>query len=1184
MGFSLHNVTGDWKNTHLRAEQVDCVQPLIWLSRKLSPTTNQSPALVMTNAVLVIQERTNFPSAPDKGSLSQTLDDVATIGLALKNHLLDTHLTNCSIQIHSTPIELPSADWNAGRLTAQARFTNSPRMILVAAEIENRHSMALSIKSDPVALQGKLTSRSTNDWTWEGHLNWLTNRADVVAQFATNSWWPTHANLNAQELHFPADLVRLPGYESLTTTLAIDVVSNQFDLKLTGFALPLAQSNGLPRIEATLRAKGDPDSATLDQLHIAAPWMQADLTNSIGIKRSGELLANAARLNLSLDLAKLPGINAAGIVSGLVSVELREDRQPIALFDLAATGTRIDDWEAKRLLLQGDFKRPLLTLKSLVAELADGSDLHADGSADLSSKELHNAKWKASGKFVERLVPDLTYTKLDATGSVQGPFTNLSHTGSVSVQNLQNQTIKPLALELTWNGTNLFLSTGKATASAGESTLEVEGQFDLRKNKEFEGALKKLSLTRNKKALYALAKPSSILFRQNLTQSNSHSWSLVVGDFDWRGDDRNVMLSTDLRWPTTGTLQASAKRVELRDAADFFKTDLGNIVLSNLNMNAGWSNSPVHSTIVAAGTITDEPGNAFVVDGKISTDDRIQIEQLTVGSRLAPALHIQANLPAKVVPSPRGDWFVLDKQSPISLTADSQTTNQALSVSLGSLGRLQITNATVHLQASGTLQKPNASITVGVVGIDWQSPTNTDQRRPKLEQFALSAEVQPDLIKVRQLTGKIDGQQIRAFGEWPLPTGFWLDLLTRKKPPDWSQARGQLKIEEANVAVIAHYLPQILAPEGQVRVDLSLSPGGQFGGTLLLTNAATRPFGSIAPVREISARVRLENSKAILEEFRGEMGGQPIRATGFVTIPLEGNLDYQVSLQGKNIPFVRSVEFLLRGDLNVELKGGKDSAPSLTGDITLRDGLLVEYASEFMWSKPRRPELQPPYFSIAEEPFRNWKLGLAVHGDKFLRMRTPFFNGVISANGKLEGTLAEPIVSGDARIDSGRIIFPFGALNVDQGYANLNRNDPRGPRLYVNASGRNFSYNIHLEVKGPADGADILFTSAPALTSEEILLMLTAGEMPQGQGRFTYSTQDRAGQLATFVGKDLFSRFSGSGTTEERLTFSTGENVTAEGRLTYSAEYRLSDRWSIIGEYDQFGAFNAYLKWKVLSR
>lgn len=58
----------------------------------------------------------------------------------------------------------------------------------------------------------------------------------------------------------------------------------------------------------------------------------------------------------------------------------------------------------------------------------------------------------------------------------------------------------------------------------------------------------------------------------------------------------------------------------------------------------------------------------------------------------------------------------------------------------------------------------------------------------------------------------------------------------------------------------------------------------------------------------------------------------------------------------------------------------------------------------------------------------------------------------------------------------------------------------------------------------------------------------------------------------------------GSDPSKERLTIRSGESISESGRLTYSVEYRLTDRWSIIGEYDEFNAFNTDLKWKVFTR
>jgi hypothetical protein len=47
----------------------------------------------------------------------------------------------------------------------------------------------------------------------------------------------------------------------------------------------------------------------------------------------------------------------------------------------------------------------------------------------------------------------------------------------------------------------------------------------------------------------------------------------------------------------------------------------------------------------------------------------------------------------------------------------------------------------------------------------------------------------------------------------------------------------------------------------------------------------------------------------------------------------------------------------------------------------------------------------------------------------------------------------------------------------------------------------------------------------------------------------------------------LASRYLGSDPSEERLILRSGESISEDGRLTYSVEYRLTDRWSIMGAW-----------------
>ncbi len=1186
--FALNDLNGAWENADLKAARLECVLPTAWLWTRLFPDTSPRPGLILYDGLLTISAETNQPpvKAGETQSAFSTLDQIDRIAALLSRNLPAARLTNCTVVVPSARITLASAEWRSASLRASVRAEDVPGIIDLEAKFGSDRSMALSAAWDEqqAVLEGEFTRTKTN-WNWTGELRWMTNRAGVSATFGTNGWWPETAQVKAPQVRLPAELVRLQGYEDLTVSVTMNVVSNQFSLEATGTARPTEapESAGLPPVQAALRASGNPDSVTIEQLQLEAPWGEASLTNTLGIKRTGELLGKSAELQVTMDLSKLPGVSLKGNVIGRVNLEFPGTNAPVAIFNV--TGTRVAgyDFEAESIALRGRFVWPLLTVDSLRLQFEDGSMASVDGSLHLSAKTLGDSNWKVSGKLLQRFLPGWTYRTLEASGRAQGPLSRLAHTGSISAEDLEGGKINPLAVKVAWQGEGLTLTSVNAEIAAAESTLSISGQLEAGAiaQQNVNATIERASLRRNGKTLYALQSPSRIAFSGTGTNKASGDWNLAVDTFDWRGEEKFLFLSNQTSWPGRGNVQLKAGAFALRDFTDFVQIGVSNISLPQLELNAQWSNGPVQMSSNFETSIGDLPTGNFTVRGKVESGDEIKIHELTVASEAAPALTITGTLPLQAVPSLGTNWLVMATNGSIALQASSKAVDDEFRLALGTLGRLQISQPQLQCAVSGTLDRPSASLKLGVARIQWRSGTNATPG-PQIEQLKFDASVTPELIEAHELSAMIDGQPIVGSAKWPLPSGFWKKLWAEKKLPDWSDATGQLKVQDAQVKAFSHYLPDLLAPEGSLNLQLTLAEGRKLDGMLTLTNASTRPLGQLAPLRDIAAAVRFDGSQAILKDFHGQMGGQPLQASGKVEFPADGQLQYEVMLQGTNVPLARSLEFLLRGDLNVKLQGGGDLPPTLSGSVALHHGLFVRYASEMLWSSPKRAALRPPYFSVTNEPFADWKLDLRIEGDEFMRVRAPMFSGTLSTAMNLRGTLSEPALTGDARIKSGRILFPFGTLTVDEGYATLSGNDPRGPTLQLRASGRTLNYEVRLEVTGPVEGANVSFTSTPPLNSEEILLLLTAGELPEKEHTFT--TEARAGRLVTFLGKDLWARASGSNPEEQRLTINSGESISEEGKLTYSVEYRLADRWFIIGEYDRFNAFNANLKWKILSR
>jgi translocation and assembly module TamB len=1187
--FALTDVRGAWNGTRLEVQRVEAVLPTTWLWQRLQTGTKSPPLLTVSGGRLLIADATtNAVSAiaARKGTTGGTLNDISQIGRKLQQWLPVVELTNCTIQWASHHVSIPRAEWRDGQLRAAAQVPALRGEVELAARWDGTQALQLTADwpAGEAALRGGFF-RTNDGWSWNGELGWRTNRAALTARFTTNGWWPAQAQLDGRDWQIPAGFLQLEGYENLVASLSANLVSNRFDLQATGFVEPsaAARQSGWPAVNVSLGANGDPTGVKLHTFNIQSPGLRARLTNTVGITPTGELLAEPAQLHIALDLAKFPGAALAGKAEGLVQIEPQGSQPPEVQFRFSAEQVRAGNWDIKTILVRGGFNAPLLKLDELRVELADGAVL-VGGVYDAAARAIVGGRWKLSGGFLQKILPDLSYAELIASGELDGPLTNLAHHGEAAFTDFHVAGLKPLQISATWHGRNQRLESAELELTAGESVLSLgaTAEFDASK-REVAATLNRLSLRRAAK-LYALQQPCAITFRAGPTNATAAPWTLAVAAFDWRGAGRMLSATADFAGPSHGAATLTMTNVAFADFSDFFEADLANILIADLTATAQWSNGPVQAVISGAGSLTNRTGQVFGLRGNVQAGDLLMLDLSAVAGGYTPTLSVTGTIPITVIPDRGAGWLVWDKSQRVALTGswkDDQA--EIFSIPLGAWGQVEVLRPEVQFTASGSFEEPSVELTANAAKLDWQSPTN-DAPRPKLEDLQLVVEIRPDAIRLKTFAAKLDGQPLRATGEWLLPAEAWREWWSTRKLPDWNQAQGHLELAEAQVAALAAYLPELLAPEGRLSATLDLKTGKQLQGVLSLTNAATRAMGPITPLRDIAALVRFDGQRAELQSFRAQIGGQPIRADGFVTIPERdgSGLDYHVNLSGTNVPLARSAELLLRGDFAVSLRGGSKQPTLLSGAVTLRDGLYVQHASALVWSAPHRPEWRPPYFSVTNAPFADWKVELAVRGNRFLRIRTPVFSSIASADFQLRGSLRAPVLTGDARVNSGRLIFPFGALRIDQGIASFSGNDPLGPDLQINASGRNYRYDLRLEVKGAADGAAISFSSTPPLSSEQILLMLTAGEIPQSD--YAFSDSARAGRLVTFLGQDLLSRYLGSDPAKERLIIQTGESISEAGRLTYSVEYRLTDRWSIIGEYDEFNAFNTDLKWKVFNR
>jgi translocation and assembly module TamB len=426
--------------------------------------------------------------------------------------------------------------------------------------------------------------------------------------------------------------------------------------------------------------------------------------------------------------------------------------------------------------------------------------------------------------------------------------------------------------------------------------------------------------------------------------------------------------------------------------------------------------------------------------------------------------------------------------------------------------------------------------------------------------------------------------------------GKWREFLG--SPLAWAQRglEGQIEVPDADVAALARSLPVFVAPKGRLQVDVSYR-GGTMGGLVRLRDAATRPLGPLGVLQEITAEVALVGRRMELRSVTAQSGGQLVTLSGTVELPAvtsargsaatsngiaADELKFDLALKGQNLPFVRQTGVLVRGDLDLKLTSPASGVPRIAGTVRLRESLFLSDVRAMLPGRARTKSRMPPYFAVEVAPYDAWSLDVAVHGERFLKLRTALFNGVASARFQLSGTLGDPMARGEATIDEGVVKLPFATFVVQEGRVSLAPEQGVEPQVWFVGTVRRLSHDLRLEASGPASAPNLVFSSSPPLESGQVLLMVMTGESPHDS--VTYSDRQRMARLGTFLGQSLVASLGGESEAGERLSISTGENVSRQGRETYGIEYRLSERWSLVGEYDEFDDFNAGVKWRVYSK
>lgn len=1187
--FELSDLNFTNGTVHLQAAEVRAFVPTVWLWRHLTGGQSEEFLTVRSWQYAPVESKSSVGSnAPV--SVRNDFANLQKTAATLRNWLPTAKLTNGTVRLGREVVQINGVTWSNGNLASVISASNVPPLT-VTVSTKPRAPWTVNIACEPQSFHSTLSLADRDEHlAITGTADWLTNHTELSADFPSHGFIPEAARLRAASIAVPARYLSVPEYGTFHGSLEGAWQTNHFNIQLAANAAP--SGTNLPPLDIQLRVSGDTNAAQLEVAKISSPSLQADLSAPAPIRFHAPFLSQPATLNITANLDKQHWFTAEGQLTGKAVVSAGEPF-PSVSFTLAGSRIRTTSITASNLAVDGSLKWPVLNLKTVQAVMDDSSHIALAGEYNFTNKTVRGGRLDSSGPFGGQFLPaDYGFETASVSARFGGPLTVLTNSAIAQIKQFVTPSLQPVDINARWNNEGLNIKSLEATITAGASSLQLGGSAQLAPGHE-SAELTAFELSQSNHTELRLDRPAKVAFQilsnapSAKTPSTTNStWTVNIEPLDLKGDMEEFHLAATVDWPQRGALECEARGLDARLLKDFIPQANSDAVLNRFHFSGGWTNGPVAFQLTSDATLRTREEIPFSAAAKITGGQAgIAIEQLSVSSATQDVCRAEGALPVLFDPTRKDGMLQINADAPLKLQMLTDP-KSVLWKKLAEATGLRLEEPQLVANLEGTWTAPKGQVTLRVARIELK---RSSRPLPAIENVDLLAVLNRATARLERLNFDVEKQPVTITGEIPLGENFWSNLRHKRSLPDWKQATAQLKIENAQVAPFAPLLPQILSAEGTASADISLKPGGNVQGELSITNARTHPLESIGPVRNINLLARLDGQQLKLENSSAEIGGQRVNVDGalqldYAVLWTNGVPPFVVRVSGTNVPLARNPSVLLRANLDLTATNSGSEVPLVYGNVKLRDSLLLSDLRALVPERTSSARRRPPYFSVDVEPWAQWRLKVNVTGDSFVRVQTPLFHGTVSTVMTLQGTLKDPLALGQVKIDPGSFVsFPFSSLDVKQGFISLTSEDPYRPTLFVTAESRRYGYDVKMEATGPVDQPVVKFSSVPGLSSEEIVLMLTAGQIPRGLG-VTATTQQRAQGLAIFVGKNLLSDFGLGGGGQERLTIRSGEDISESGRPTYDIEYKLTDRWSVIGEYDRFDQYNLNVKYKLYSK
>ena len=1001
------------------------------------------------------------------------------------------------------------------------------------------------------------------------------NVLDITASFDDTGWLPIEAKWEAINWTIATEDFDLGGpYASYGLNVAGNWKDGVYHSEIDGSATPIEDVDyALPEVDFASVVSGDLDQLEIESFHLSAPGLDARTAESVNLALGELKLAGEIKFDIDFDLSLLKVEELEGALRGEAFLSPDELGSPVGRFTLRGENVSYEGLEAELIEVESVLEWPEVRIEALDIELKEGSRFKVAGGANIETRQISPSSvdmFFSEAVIGKVAVDGIAIQEVSASVRAEGPLDALAHSGELAVGSLTANGLKPLSIDLKWNGVGQSFDKIVLKADNGVSRFDLSGKCAW-KSYLVDVSIAFLELSIEGDLLASLVKPASATISLGETITGS------IGSFSLEGDETRISLSSDFVYPESANVSLEIQGLDTEKWIDpWMASPVPNARLKDLKISAKWNDGPIEAAAFLD-VVVDTDESEFNLNGEISLiDESIRMAAFAISNLEGPLLELEGRFPYKIDPS-SSEVLVADLDGDLALSMSTSDSPTIIGL-VDELFPLGIRSLKANANIEGTLGNPQGDLSFAII-------TKEGEGEHGVPEALISANALIDgaTIRVGELVAKVLNQRFQASLEIALPEAVLALAAFGDEEVDWSTTELNLDAPKSSLAPVAFFIPQLLAPGGTFEAKINGSPARGFSGFVGIENLNTRPIFPFGSFREIRTRLKIDRTIATLEEFKGDIGREPMTMQGEIDFREIEDLQFAFTVKGENLPILRQSGLLLRSDLDVVASKERGEDAKISGEVIVKDGLFLMDTSVLAASGGggQSAETRPPYFSVSAQPFADWKLEVAVKGDRFMRLQTPAAQGVLSMDMNLSGTLEEPLAVGRVEFDEGTLLFPFASFDLTEGLIEMRIEDPYTPILSLLGEARRFRYDLGVEVFGSAFEPNIRFTSSPPLSSEQILLMVMAGDVPDAN--FNYSASQRASKIGSYLSQGLFSS-GGKDGSGGRFSLVTGNDLSEQGKETLEMEFKLDERFQLLGEYDEYDAWNTGVRWRMLRR